>query len=158
MMRSLTLATLLLATALCGCTTNYHNFSHPGYGQAEFDQDQYQCQRENSHEAIYASGYVGGGYEASGGTVVDRSMVRSCLSALGWRPVKSEGRLAGAAPAPMQLTPAQDIQGAIDSDWSKGLWWGVKNRSDAGACNSPPSDIVNRNDWSLGCHSGHKAY
>jgi hypothetical protein len=61
-----------------GCTTSYRNFSHPGCGQAEFDRDQYQCQRENSHEAIYINGYV-----ASGGTEVDRSMVKSCLSAQG---------------------------------------------------------------------------
>jgi hypothetical protein len=56
-----------------------------------------------------------------------------------------------AAPALMQQAPV-----ATDSDWTKGLWWGVQNRSDAGACNSPPSDIINRNDWSLGCQSGQR--
>jgi hypothetical protein len=81
--RTLNVALLFLGTVLCGCTTHYRNFSHPGYGQAEFDQDKYQCQRENSHQAVYINDYG-----ASAGTEVDQSMVQSCLAAQGWRPAE----------------------------------------------------------------------
>ncbi len=72
----------LLATVmvvLVGCApTRYRNAIHPDYGQTQFDSDQYQCQRENSHQVLYVNGYG-----AAGGTEVDQGMTQSCMAAKG---------------------------------------------------------------------------
>jgi len=51
----------------------------------------------------------------------------------------------------------QDTAIAVDSDWTKGLNWGVKNDERA-ACDIPPRDITKPDDWMLGCRSGQKAH
>lgn len=55
------------------------------------------------------------------------------------------------------LERQNDVAPAADTDWSKGLKWGVKNH-EAAACNSPPADITNRSDWSLGCRTGQESH
>ncbi len=44
-----------------------------------------------------------------------------------------------------------------DSDWTKGLKFGVQN-GDRAACDAPPPGITKPDDWSLGCRSGQKAH
>ena len=51
----------------------------------------------------------------------------------------------------------RDTAAVIDSDWTKGLKWGVKNGERA-ACDMPPKDIAKPDDWMLGCRSGQKAH
>jgi hypothetical protein len=68
--------------ALAGCgPPQYRNVTHPGYGDAEFKQDQDVCQRENSHPVTHVTGYA----EVKG-TEFDENMVRSCMAARGWQP------------------------------------------------------------------------
>jgi hypothetical protein len=61
-------------------------------------------------------------------------------------------------PMPM---PAQAAAGATwtndDSDWTKGLRWGLQNVRSA-TCDAPPIGIANLADWSLGCRSGQKGH
>lgn len=73
----------LLVLAACG-TTRYRNSAHPGYGQAEYDRDWYDCKRENTQTSAYVSPYFG-----SAGPEVNYSMAESCMAARGWRPVTS---------------------------------------------------------------------
>jgi hypothetical protein len=42
-----------------------------------------------------------------------------------------------------------------DSDWTKGLKWGVAHGA-AANCDAAPADIAKPSDWMLGCRSGRK--
>jgi hypothetical protein len=52
------LAAIALLVSGCAGITHYRNAVHASYGQAEFDRDNHQCQRENQHQVIFAAGGV----------------------------------------------------------------------------------------------------
>jgi hypothetical protein len=75
-------ALLAAALALAACsshTVHYQNATDPTAGQAQFDRDKYECERESERppngpdEPTTASGMI-----------IDPVQVQSCLSALGW--------------------------------------------------------------------------
>jgi hypothetical protein len=72
---------------------------------------------------------------------VRTQVYKGCMYADGWT-LEQQG----------DVTPV-----AADSDWSKGLKWGVQNGRGA-ACDAPPADIANATDWTLGCRSGQKGH
>jgi hypothetical protein len=69
-----------------------------------------------------------------------KEVYRGCMYSEGWSLQR-------------QSDAAASVPG--DSDWTKGLNWGVKNHR-PGACDSPPPGITKPDDWQLGCHSGQK--
>jgi hypothetical protein len=72
-------------------------------------------------------------YDANAGA---RTQVyRGCMYADGW-----------------SLQQQGDVPAAADSDWTKGLKWGVQSGASAN-CDAPPSGIGNRADWTLGCRA-----
>lgn len=89
----------LLVSGCAGTPAHYRNAIHPSYGQAEFDRDNYQCQRENQHQVVFA---VGGMAQAN--DVVDDRMAAACLAALGWRKVQQQ--LQPQQPPPVTQPPA----------------------------------------------------
>lgn len=74
---------LLLALSGCATTQHYRNVSHPAYGQAEFDRDSYECDRENTHQI----GVLVSGGPGVMSTEVDRNMAARCLALRGWQQV-----------------------------------------------------------------------
>ena len=76
-------AITLLVSGCAGTTTHYRNAVHPSYGQAEFDRDNYKCQRENQHQVVFAMGGM-----AQANDVVDDRMAAMCFAALGWRKIE----------------------------------------------------------------------
>jgi hypothetical protein len=75
-------------------------------------------------------------YDANAG--VRNEVFRGCMYGEGWS---------------LQRRDADATVVANDSDWTKGLKWGVKNGEGA-ACDMPPKDMVKPDDWMLGCRSG----
>ncbi len=74
-MRWLELA--LVVSMISGCApAGYRNIRNPLAGQPTFDQDNYQCRRENLHQEVAANGATA--------TVADDGMVKACMQARGW--------------------------------------------------------------------------
>jgi hypothetical protein len=73
---------LALALAGCATTARYTNVLQPSYNQADFDQDDYECRRENQHQVVVAVGGI-----AQANNVVDDDMAAACMRARGWRQV-----------------------------------------------------------------------
>ncbi len=73
---------LFTLLSLMGCSTTptrYSNRMHPEYRQADFDRDQYECRRENTHPKVRSY---------SAGMEVDEEMAEACFRARGWSPSK----------------------------------------------------------------------
>jgi hypothetical protein len=74
-------ALLAVAFALAGCgahAVHYRNASDPAAGQAQFDADKYQCERDSERPAN------AGESATPSGMVIDPAQVESCLTELGW--------------------------------------------------------------------------
>ncbi len=76
-------------------------------------------------------------YDANAG--VRRQVYNGCMYSEGW-----------------SLERQGEVHATAESDWTKGLNWGVSHH-ESSACEGPPAGIANGSDWSLGCHSGQKA-
>jgi hypothetical protein len=73
---------LAVYAVLCGCAAlQWKNADHPGYGQAEYKQDVYECQK--GHVRLVQTG----GYDDSTKAVVDQDAVNACLMGRGWQQV-----------------------------------------------------------------------
>jgi hypothetical protein len=73
-------------------------------------------------------------YDANAG--VRNEVFRGCMYGDGW-----------------SLQQQQRTRVVADSDWRKGLNWGVKN-SEGAACSEPPQGVSKPKDWTLGCRTG----
>jgi hypothetical protein len=70
-----------LTFALTGCAQpQYRNSAHPDYGAVEFNKDQDDCQRQNSHVVTTQGNYV-----ETSHPVVDQDKAQACLAARGWQ-------------------------------------------------------------------------
>jgi hypothetical protein len=79
-------------------------------------------------------------YDANAGARTE--VFKGCMYAVGWsEEVQSNGATVVSA----------------ESDWTKGLNYGVKEGSN-GQCATPPAGITNAADWSLGCRSGQRGH
>jgi hypothetical protein len=135
---------ILLAAGVSLGACAVHNWEPgPGVDAADFDAARARCSIFARHSgggfvAIGSENYVAGATlgHAIGETVRTQRDFNDCMLASGWR----------IADARSAATPGE-------SDWTKGLWWGAKNR-DPSACDAPPLGIINTAEWKLGCHSG----
>jgi hypothetical protein len=76
---SLALACAVLMTACA--PVHYRNSEHPSWGQAEFNRDQYQCQRENATQILQVNRL-----NSLVNTEVDQG-IQPCMAAHSWRPI-----------------------------------------------------------------------
>lgn len=83
-MRTVLVLGLLLALSACAAT-RYRNVEHPSYGQAEFDRDAYECDRENR----VSGGVMVPGGPGVAGAYVDQDMAARCMALRGWRAVSN---------------------------------------------------------------------
>ena len=79
-----------LALALGGCAyrATFVNDTHPEWTQVKMNQDAYQCMREAAAPGsfgVLVGNSAGVSGSAASGTEIDRSMLRACLAAQGWR-------------------------------------------------------------------------
>jgi hypothetical protein len=80
-MRPALIFVAIVTFGLTACVQpQYRNPSHPGYGAVEFDKDQDDCQRQNSHVVTQQGNYV-----ETTRTVVDQDKAQACLAARGWQ-------------------------------------------------------------------------
>jgi hypothetical protein len=70
----------ILLGALCACTqARYQNVTHPGFGDAEYQNDLAQCRRDNSTVETTQ------GYDMQARVVVDEAKATACMTARGWQ-------------------------------------------------------------------------
>lgn len=81
-------------------------------------------------------------YDANAG--VRTEVYQGCMYADGWSLQRQQADVA--QPGPASPPP--------ESDWTKGLKWGVQNGASAD-CDAPPSSIGSRADWTLGCQAAN---
>jgi hypothetical protein len=118
---------ILLAAGVSLGACAVHNWEPgPGVDAADFDAARARCSIFARHSgggfvAIGSENYVAGATlgHAIGETVRTQRDFNDCMLASGWR----------IADARSAATPGE-------SDWTKGLWWGAKNR-DPSACDAP---------------------
>jgi len=80
--RSFAAIALALILAGCGPSVSYRNAQNPAFGQAEFDRDSYECERNSVRPASEVQGAPSGA-----ATAIDRRLYASCMAGRGWQAI-----------------------------------------------------------------------
>jgi TPR repeat protein len=121
----LVLCAVLSASACGSDPVYYRNVQHPNYGQADFDRERYQCERENTHPvASTVFGKIVLDHE------VDDDMVGKCMRARGWQAQAATAAVPPAAPA---RDVASDAYSGGDYATALRLWRTQADQGKAGA-------------------------
>ncbi|HXQ49645.1 MAG TPA: hypothetical protein VN802_01010 [Stellaceae bacterium] len=82
-MSRLRFALLAASLALAGCGSHevhYQNTNDPTSGQAQFDRDQYDCERQSERLPLTDAERA-----AASSMIIDQAKVDACMADLGWR-------------------------------------------------------------------------
>jgi len=118
-----------VGVAITSCESSvpvsYRNVQNPHYGQADFDREHYQCERENTHPvASTVFGKVVLDHE------VDDDMVAKCMRARGWQAQAVTTAVPPAAPA---RDNASEAYKSGDYATALRLWRAQADQGNAGA-------------------------
>ena len=121
---------VMLATSACGSDpVSYRNVQYPNYGQAEFDRDSYQCDRENTHVVAGTMGRM-----VYSEPQTDTGMAARCMQARGWQAYYAAPIAASPpAPAPPPRNEALIAYNRGDYATALRLWRPLAEQGDARA-------------------------